>query len=288
MTYGDVDAVDHVTDEAFYALEVATRPADWPTPERRDPARSLLWRRRIEHLLTHDAPGCWVAETDPGEVVGVVAALKREGLWGLSTFAVLPGTQAKGLGKRLLDAALTYAEPDGPGFICSSHDPKAIRRYLLAGFRMHPTMLLYGVPRRAPIPAVHGIREGSANDVELMDSADRATRGAGHGIDHTVLLEQYRLVVVDEGDRHGYCYINTNGAPYQLAATDDEVATRLLWEAFASTSEDAPIDFGHLTGNQVWAVDVATQAGLELYNRGFLALRGLDPPSAYIPSGHFL
>src|SRR4051812_25738674 len=108
MTYDDVPAVDSVTSDAFYTLDVETRPADWPTPERRDPARSALWQRRMTHLVAHDSPGCWVAEDEAGEVVGAVAALRRERLWGLSTYAVRPGTQAKGLGKQLLDAALTH------------------------------------------------------------------------------------------------------------------------------------------------------------------------------------
>src|SRR6476659_2113769 len=231
MTYADVDAVDSVTDEAFYTLDVSTRPADWPAPERRDPPRSALWKVRIEHLITHDSPACWAAENDTGEVVGVVAALRRERMWGLSTYAVRPGIQARGLGKQLLDAALSSGEPGATGFICSSHDPKAVRRYVLAGCRMHPTGLLYGAPRRDAIPAVRGVREGGPDDLALLDSADRASRGASHGVDHTLLLEQYRLVVVDEGARHGYAYLYASGRPYLLAATDDEVAGRLLWEA---------------------------------------------------------
>ena len=115
MTFADVPDVNRVTDDAFYDLDVTTRPADWPAPERRGAERAALWRRRIEHLITHDSPGCWVAEDDSGEVVGAVAALRRERLWGLSTYAVRPGIQATGIGKQLLDAALTYAEPDDSG-----------------------------------------------------------------------------------------------------------------------------------------------------------------------------
>jgi GNAT superfamily N-acetyltransferase len=287
MSTADIPGVNAVTDEAFYTLDVETRPADWPEPERRDPARAELWMRRMAHLITHDGPGCWVAEDD-GQIVGAVAALRRESFWGLSTYAVRPGLQARGVGKQLLDAALSYAEPGDPGFICSSHDPKAVRRYALAGFRMHPTALLWGSPRRDAIPAVKGVREGGPEDRELMDSADRMTRGAGHGVDHTLMLEQYRLVVIDEGERYGYAYLYPSGRPYTLAATDDEVAGRLLWEALAATTEGEPIDVGNLTGRHAWAVDIGIRAGMELYNRGFLALRGLEPPSAYLPSGHFL
>lgn len=287
MTLDDLPAVNEITDEAFYSLDVATRPADWPEPEHRDPARAELWKRRIGHLIAHDGPGCWVAENDD-RVVGVVAALRRERFWGLSTYAVRPGIQARGVGRRLLDAALSYAQPGDVGFICSSHDPKAVRRYALAGFRMHPTALLWGSPRRDKIPAIEGIREGGADDFALMDAADRAGRGAARGIDHTLLVDQYRVVVVDEGDRFGYAYVYANGRPYALAATDDGIASRLLWECLASTRDGEPVEVGYLTGRHAWAVDIGMQAGLELHNRGFLALRGMEPPSAYLPSGHFL
>ncbi len=288
MTYDDVPAVDSVTAEAFYALDLATRPADWPPPQRRDAARAALWRTRIAHLITHDSPGCWVAEDNAGDVIGVVAALKRERLWGLSTYAVRPGIQAQGLGRQLLDAALSYAEPDAPAYICASHDPRAVRRYALAGFTMHPTMLLYGSPRRSALPTLSGIREGSADDIELMDAADRTTRGAGHGVDHIMMVEQFRLIVVDDGERRGYAYLYDSGRPYLLSATDDETASRLLWEALAQTTGGGPIDIGYLTAGHRWAVDIGMQAGLELHNRGYLAVRGMQPPSAYLPSGHFL
>jgi GNAT superfamily N-acetyltransferase len=288
MTFADVPDVDRVTDDAFYDIDVRTRPADWPAPERRDPERAALWRRRMEHLITHDSPGCWVAEDDSGELVGAVAALLRERLWGLSTYAVRPGTQATGVGKQLLDAALTYADPEGTGFICSSHDPRAVRRYALAGFAMHPTALIWGSPRRVALPAVSGVREGSIDDIELMDAADRVSRGAGHGVDHILMAEQYRSLVIDEGDRFGYAYVYASGRPYLLAATDEGTAGRLLWECLGSTTEGEPIDLGYLTGQHQWAIQIGLQCGMEVHNRGFLALRGMQPAPAYLPSGHFL
>jgi predicted N-acetyltransferase YhbS len=97
MTVDDVPSVERVTAAAFYELDVATRPADWPAPERRSAARVEPWRERMRHLLRHDADGCWVADDD-GEVVGAAAALVREGMWGLSSFAVRPGLQARGVG----------------------------------------------------------------------------------------------------------------------------------------------------------------------------------------------
>ncbi|MEP6665446.1 MAG: GNAT family N-acetyltransferase, partial [Nocardioidaceae bacterium] len=245
-------------------------------------------RVRLNHLIAQDQPGCWVAESEDGCVSGAVAALLREGMWGLSTYAVEPGLQTRGVGKGLLETALTYGPADAPGFICSSHDVRAIRRYRLAGFDVHPTMLMWGHVARSALPSGIDVRQGRPDDVELLDEIDRASRGAGHGVDHTILVDQYRLVIVERGSSRAYTYVYGSGAPYLLAATDLDAAKRALWVALAASAPDVPIDFGYLTARHGWAVDVGLRAGLELHNRGFLALRGMTPPAAYLPSGHFL
>ncbi len=287
MTYEDVPAVDTVTAAAFHDLDVRTRPADWPTPEPRSPARSERWQQRLHHIVEHDGPGCWVAEDDSGEVVGVVAAILREGLWCLSTYAVRQGSQTRGVGKQLLDAALGYAASDSPGFICSSHDPRAVRRYRLAGFDLHPSMVLWGTVDRSAVPALPGLREGGVDDLELLDEIDRLSRGAGHGVDHPVMVDQFALRIIRNGDRLGYAYLYAAGGPYLLGASDIETAALLMWASLAEAG-DGPIDVDHLTSQHGWAIDVGLRAGLQVHNRGYLALRGMSPPPAYIPSGHFL
>jgi len=287
MTYDDVPAVERVTAAAFYDLDVRTRPADWPTPEPRSPERAEPWLVRLAHLVEHDQPGCWVADDD-GTIVGVVAALLREGLWGLSTYAVQPGLQARGTGKALLDAALTYGDPAGLGIICGSHDPKAVRRYRLAGFDLHPAMLLWGEVRRAALPAVHGVRAGNVGDVDMLDAIDRQVRGAGHGPDHVLMATQHRLLVLEDGASRGYAYLYDAGVPYLLAATDAATSTRLLWAGLAEAPTGVPVDVQHLTSRHGWAIDVGLAAGLEVHNRGYLCYRAMDPPTTYLPSGHFL
>ncbi|MGH3498179.1 MAG: GNAT family N-acetyltransferase [Nocardioidaceae bacterium] len=287
MRADDVVAVERLTDEEFHRLDVRTRPADWPAPNGRSPAASAAWVARTAHLLAHDAGGCWVAEDDDG-LVGAATSLRREVMWVLSTYAVRGRSQGTGVGTKLLEAALGYSRGASRGMICASHDPGAYRRYRAAGFTLHPTALLWGPVARSLLPVVDHVRDGSPGDVDLCDSVDRQTRGAGHGVDHDVMAREHRLVVVDDTTGSGYCYVRPNGSPYLLAASNRRTAQRLMWEALAASDPEVPITVGYVSAEQDWAVDVAMAARLEVHNRGYLGLRGLKPPAPYLPSTHLL
>jgi predicted N-acetyltransferase YhbS len=290
MTFEDAAAVERVSARAFYDLDVRMRQQHWPEPELRSAERAAPWIERLQHMIKHDGPGCWVVEDDESRIVGEVAAILREGLWGLSSFAVLPDVQAKGAGKALLDASLEHGDRHGPGIICSSGDPRAIRRYRLAGFSAHPAMVLWGEVDRTAIPRLSGPkpREAGVEDADLLDEIDRQVRGAGRGPDHPLLLEQLDTWIIGRGERRGYVYHRGGGHLYQLAASDPETAQRLMWQVLADCPAGQPADLHNLTANQEWAVDVGLAAGLELHVNGFVALRNLAPPTPYIPSGHFL
>jgi len=285
MRAEDIAAAERVTAEAFSAI--AARPGAVRTPARRTPVPAERWQRRAEHLLRHDPGGCWVAAA-VGEVVGVAMALRREGLWGLSSYGVLPGEQGRGLGKALLEVAVGYGAGCLRGMICSSHDPRAVRRYRAAGFTLHPAMRLAGVVDRAVLPVVDGVREGSVSDLDLCDSVDRQVRGAAHGPDSRLWLERSTLLVCDQLTGSGYCFVESDGTPHVLAATSRRVASRLLWEALARSDTATPISFGDVTAEQEWAVDIALAAGLSVHNEGYLCLRHMRPPTPYLPSAHFL
>jgi GNAT superfamily N-acetyltransferase len=287
MTAADVAAAERLTDDAFLDLEQRTHRTGWPAPARRGPARSAAWQRRVEHLLRTDPRGCWVAEDGAG-ILGAAVSLRRELSWLLATYAVRPGVQGRGVGRQLLDAALQHGSGSLRGMIAVSDDPSAVRRYRLAGFTLHPTMLLRGVVPRAALPVVERVREGSAGDVDLMDSVDRQARGAAHGPDHAVLLTTHRLVVADRTTGSGYAYVDHGGAPQLLAATNRRTATDLLWECLAATSPAQPVIVRHVTAANEWALDVGLAARLEVWTSGYLALRGMKPPMPYVHSGHFL
>src|SRR3954451_18046946 len=178
MTPDDVPAAE----QAAWAALHEQIPTDFIS-RLDDPARAERGRFRIAHLQRTDPGGAWVAEDD-GQIAGLSLALVREGLWGFSLFGVRPDRQGQGVGRHLLDAALSYANGCRGALILSTTDPRAMRRYALAGFELRPCVTLAGIVDRGAIPAGLLSRPGSsADDRELCDAISRHVRGAAHGPD---------------------------------------------------------------------------------------------------------
>lgn len=281
MTSDDVGNAERLSDEAF------TPMAEPGMSTGRDAAQQALWRQRAEHLLGTDPAGCWVAERG-GAMVGFATSFRRDLTWFLATYAVRPELQGAGLGRALLDAALMHSRGCLRGMLSSSRDPKAFRRYRLAGFTMHPQMFLVGRVDRGAIPVVDHVRDGDESDFALLDSLDRQRRDAAHGPDHAVLLAQNRLVVVDRPSGSGYAYVAADGRPAVVCASSRKVASELLWEAIASAPADVPVTVPHITAANEWAIDVGLAAGLAVHTAGYLAVRGMKPPAPYVHHGALL
>ncbi|HCB03346.1 MAG TPA: N-acetyltransferase [Nocardioides bacterium] len=285
MTLDDVPAAERVSDEGFYELDSRSRRLDEPEPSRRTAAHREVWIERTRHFVRHDPEGCWVAEDETG-MVGMATSFRREVVWCLATYAVLPGRQGQGIGKQLLAAAMHHGRACSRWMLSASSDAKAVRVYHQAGFDLHPQMYLTGTLDRSAIPVVDRVRDGSAADIELMDSLDRAARGAGHGVDHELMLGAWRLLVSDVRTGSGYAYVDERGRVALLAASNRRTATRLLWAALADGPDEVII--GHVTGANQWVLDVGFAARLTLKQEGYLGLRGMKPPAPYVHNGALL
>ena len=287
MREGDLEAFGEITATSYYEVDARTYQRAWPDPVRRPPGRNGAWLDRTRAALRTDPGGCWVAEVD-GEVVGGAVSRVRELMWILASFAVRPELQGQGIGTQLMAAAMHHGRGCLRGMFAASADPGAVRRYRLAGFDLHPQMLLTGVVERSAIPVVERVREGSAGDIDRLDSVDRQTRGAAHLSDHELLLDQFRLVVSDHSTGSGYAYVDADGSPCLLAATNRRTASRLMWEALASSPPGEQLSVHHITAANGWALDVGLAARLAIYQNGYLCLRRMKPPAPYLHHGSLL
>ncbi len=245
-------------------------------------------KERYRHFLKHDPGGAWVA-ADGERVVGVALALEREGVWILSLFAVDEEYRGAGVGRRLLDHALVYAEGCKGAMLASSTHPAAMRRYALAGFDLHPTLVAGGTVRRGSLPAGLQVREATEDGLQLAAEVDRQLRGAAHGPDLEHMLSTgSRLIVAERPSGMGYV-AEHNGSPAVLAATEPGVAQELLWTCLERTPPGEKADVDWITGGQNWAVAVTLEAGLSLSPASPICTRGnLGPLTPYLPSGPFL
>lgn len=242
---------------------------------------------RYGNFLRHDPHGCFVAEED-GRIIGVAIALRREGVWILSTFAVEVGSRGSGVGGDLMRAALDYGEGCGAGMIASSTHPAAMRSYANAGFVLHPTFTAKGKVRRERVPPTPNVREGSPDDLGLAAGVDRYLRGAAHGPDLEFMLGGTQMLVADGRRGRGYAVFQDEGI-WLLGATERETASELLWACLAEFNPEVPMEVRWLTAAQDWAVRVVLDAGLDLHPDGPICVKGTPGPLApYLPSGPFL
>lgn len=281
MTTDDIEAARRVQAAAFAGPDDPADPSTFP------PEVTARQQRRFRQLLAEDPAGCWVAETGEG-VVGVALALLRDDLWGLSLLAVRPDLQAKGIGRRLLDASLRYAEGADRSMILSTSDPKAMACYAGAGFDLHPQVAASGVVRGTP-PSDSRVRAGGQDDIAFADEVDRAVRRAARYGDQLVLAESWSMYVVDDSQGRGYAYVRDNGEVEAVAATSEDIATALLWRCLEhALARDVEASVEHINNEQQWAVRVVIEAGLSLRPSGPVFWRGDTPPQRYLPSGPWL
>jgi GNAT superfamily N-acetyltransferase len=233
----------------------------------------------VDQLLRIDAGGAWVAVV-AGEICGAAMAGLREGLWFLAHLHVRPGWQGRGIGRRLLEAAMRHGPQARGRLLHSSLDPQAMRCYQRAGFVLEPAMRATGVVRRATLPAVGRVRHGGAGDLDLVADVDRVLRGAAHGPDFEVLLRAgAQLLILADGPARGYALVEA-GQVKVVGATGTPAAVALLWAALAEGG--GPVEV--LRADQQWAIGVVHAAGLGLEAGGPLCRQGDTGPLApYLP-----
>jgi GNAT superfamily N-acetyltransferase len=280
MELEDVGACEAVWHDAYRAMR---RAYHLPVGRLTDAERTRQ-QRHIALARDSDPRGSWVAVAG-GEVVGFTQALRRDLLWVLSMLAVSVAHQGRAVASRLLERALGYGDAGGPGLIMSSRDPRAMHRYVQAGFALHPVVSARGVIRRSGLIPAPDVRPGGPDDAALVERLDRCVRGGAHGPELALMMrEGCRLLVVPD---RGYALARPSGIAL-LVADDDGAARRLLSAGMAATPEGARVEVNWITGSQQWAIGLCTDLGLELHPGGAVMVRGTPGPlTPYVPSGAF-
>lgn len=280
MTEADVPGVMDVVE----AADAAAERAAGREPQVRSEADTADFRRGMSRFIARDPAGAWVA-ADGDRVIGMAEAIRRAGFWGLSMLFVHPDVQSQGIGRRLLETTLGYADGAAVRMIMSTPDPRALRRYALAGHAIHPAVEASGAPDRTAIPTDLPGRTGNAADLDLVAAVDEELRGS-RAEDVGYLLEVgSHLEIVDSATGRGYA-VHRGNRLRMLGATDGATAAALLWRFLAEC--DASVDIWCLTAAQDWAVQVVLAARLKLVTAGALFIAGRpQPPGPWVPSGWY-
>jgi GNAT superfamily N-acetyltransferase len=281
MALDDVEAAMAVVEAADAAQAEAGQ-----LPPRTPPSDAQLEASRVGHarFVQRDGPGAWVAVSE-GQVVGVAESVRRESFWGLSMLFVHPEFQSRGVGGRLLEAAVGYAAGATQRMIQSSPDPRAMRRYFLAGLAMHPTAEMGGQPDRRAIPPSLPGRDGDEGDLELVAEVEvQLGRSRTEDVAFALSDGRCRIDVVDSDPGRGWVLWHPDRL-VMLGATDEQTAAVLLWR-FLAGSEGQILVHG-LTAAQQWAFDVLHQARLTAQIRGSLFVDRMAVPVPWIPSGWY-
>ena len=281
MSLDDVEEVMAVVEAAS-----AAQAEERQLPPRTPPSAAELMSIRLGHVrfVQRDGPGAWVA-VSRGQVLGVAQSVRRESFWGLSMLFVHPEFQSRGVGRRLLEVAMGYGAGATQRMIQSSSDPRAMRRYFLAGLAMHPTAEMRGQPDRRALPPSLPGRDGDEGDLEMVAHVEaQLGRSRAEDVAFGMRDGRFRLDVVDGDTGRGWVLWRPDRL-VMLGATDEQTAAILLWRFLAGSEGEVLVD--GLTAAQQWAFDVLHQARLTAQIRGSLFIDGMAVPVPWIPSGWY-
>lgn len=201
-------------------LEANDEPVTWPGVERAP---------YVEHLLTRPGLRLVVGELD-GSVAGVAGTIEvgHAGRRFLTDLYVDPGRQSRGLGRRMLDAAMDGATER---MTFSSRDRRALAAYIRSGMRpWWPLLYLEADGPRLPTP----VDREDARSADVAETAGLSR--AWTGIDRTADFTHYASLP----DAAGFV-IAVDGQDAAIGWASREIAEPGRWLNHASMSPDADL-----------------------------------------------
>jgi GNAT superfamily N-acetyltransferase len=286
MTEADVAGAVHAFDSGFLAMRARYGLPVTASSLQNDRRR----QNRTLYFLRTDPAGSWVAEDD-GVIVGMSQSFVREGYWVLSQLGAVPGRQGRGIGRELLRLAHSHGDPQSPGTIQCSRDPKAMALYANLGFTLHPVVAAWGPVRPGAVqrPAEVVRYEGpgvTEAQLDVVTAVDRAVRGSARTVDVELMLsEEGNRLLLHEDQAYA---VAKDDRLVTLGALNEESASLVLRAMLAEAPPGETVEINWLTAPQQWAIKVLISAGVELQPYGPVMVRGMPgPPNPYIPSGGY-
>jgi GNAT superfamily N-acetyltransferase len=184
-----------------------------------------LWemRRPLFEHLARTADYYWLAEKGD-RVTGYARSILRDGLRMLTEFFVLPGEQAAGVGRELLQRTFA-AEGARRRVVIATTDRPAIVRYLKAGaYPRFPVYEFFRSPGRIAVDTGLSFEPiaASPQSLAILGTLDQAILGFRREEDHAWLLETRQGCLYYRGRQPvGYGYTGFHNGPFALLEEKD-------------------------------------------------------------------
>lgn len=271
----DAEGLGRICHDAFAAIsDEHNFPRDFPSQE----VASGLIASLIANPGFHG-----VAAEEDGRLVGSNFLDERSAVFGLGPITVDPAAQNKGVGRRLMDAALERAEARrAPGLrlIQSGYHRRSLSLYAKLGFSVRePLACMTGPVIDSRIDGVR-VRTATAADAPACNSLCRRVHGHDRGGELEQAVEQGTATVVERAGRiTGYASQVAFFGHAVGEAADDIKALIVAAGAVGPPGILVPTRNADLFG---WCLD----EGLRVTQPMTLMTRGLynEPMGAWIPS----
>lgn len=218
--------------------ELGERLGSQPISGGDDPeVMEAIWQRRgplFDHLA-ETASQFWIAEVE-GKPIGYARAIQRGDMHELTEFFVLPGVQAQGIGRELLQRAYPM-RPDKTGVIIATQDTRALARYMKHGHTPRFTAVYFQrEPQYAPLDSDLGFYplQGQDWEAQALDELDRQVLEHERQVDHHWLQsDRQGFLYLRDGRPVGYGYQGSSFGPFALLEASDYPAVLAFAEAEA-------------------------------------------------------
>jgi ribosomal protein S18 acetylase RimI-like enzyme len=167
-------------------------------------------RAEFENFLAYDPAGCFIAEV-ASRRVGMCVATRYTGFGFIGELIVIEDMRGQGLGRRLLEGAISYLHARGVGTVFLDGVLAALPLYERVGFRRVCRSLRFiGSVRGQSHP---GVRPMHVDDVPAMAALDQAAFGAARRffLERRLTLDPELCWVLEEGKQVGGFIMGRSG-----------------------------------------------------------------------------